>query len=128
MPALLDDSVLDFGLNSIKQNADYVHVLSGMPATYSDIATYSVGNWHGGAGNVIPNPINAGAPSGRQITTATITSGSITSDGTAAYWAIIDSGNSLLQVANALSSGQGVTSGNTWTLAPFTIRLPNIGG
>ena len=52
----------------------------------------------------------------------TITGGSVTGSGTAAYWAITDAA-SVLVATGALSSSQAVTSGNTFSLASFTIRI-----
>jgi hypothetical protein len=51
-----------------------------------------------------------------------------TSTGTsddAQYWALTDTANSRLLAAGSLASGQMVTSGNTFTLAAFDIRIPS---
>lgn len=125
----LNDTVLDNGLTNMKTNATHVYICSAEPATFTAAtSTNALGNKSFGAGNVFPGAIAAGSPSGRRLTTAAVTDGSVTGTGTASHWAITASGTSTLYAANALSASQPVTSGNTFTLAAFDIRLPNTGG
>ena len=129
MTAMLNDLTLDNGLSSLKTNADKIYITSSQATTYTEAtSTYALGNNNFGAGSVFPGAIAAGSPSGRQLATAAVTAGSVTGTGTAAYWAIVTSGSSRLEAANTLSSSQSVTSGNTFSLASFLIRLPNTGG
>ena len=78
-------------------------------------------------GNKTPPATTTGvedhATSGRQITIDAITDGSVTATGTAAVWAYIDDTNVL--AAQDLSSSQGVTSGNTFTLDEIIIQIPD---
>ena len=53
------------------------------------------------------------------------TDGAVTASGNAAKWAVVDSVNSRLLANGSLSVSQPVTSGNTFTLAAFNIRIPN---
>jgi hypothetical protein len=64
------------------------------------------------------------SPNGRLITSAAITDGTVTTSGTAAWWAATDETNSRLLAHGSLSATQVVTAGNTFTLGSFTIRLP----
>jgi hypothetical protein len=130
--AFLNDNTLDNGLAALKAAADKIYICSQEPATYTQAtSTYALGNASLGAGNVYPNAIAAGSPSGRQLVSAPVASGSpgsITATGTATHSSTVSSGSSRLEVAQALSASQAVTNGNTFTLTAQTVRLPNTGG
>ena len=90
--------------------------------TYTEAnATYALGN---------STSLSIAAPAdrsggGREVTVAAITDGSITGTGTATHYAIVDTVNSRLLATSTLSASQSVTSGNTFTLASFTIGIPD---
>lgn len=58
------------------------------------------------------------------MTVSAVTNGSVTATGTASHYAIVDTVNSRLLATSSLSATQSVTSGNTFTLASFTVRIP----
>jgi hypothetical protein len=97
-------------------------VTSQEATTYTEAnATYALGN---------STSLSIGAPAdrsggGREVTVAAITDGSITGTGTATHYAIVDTVNSRLLATSTLSASQSVTSGNTFTLASFTIGIPD---
>lgn len=123
----LNDSVLDSGLSSLKSAATRIYICSAEPATYTAASsTNALGNKNFGAGNVFPGAIAAGSPSGRKLDTAAVTDGTVTGTGTASHWAVTS--ESVLFAASSLSASQAVTSGNSFTLGSFAIRLPNTGG
>lgn len=130
--AFLNDNILDNGLAALKAAADKIYLCSAEPATYTAAtSTNALGNKDLGVGGVYPGAIAAGAPSGRKLTTAAIVSGapgSVTATGTATHSAVVTSGSSRLETAQALSASQVVTSGNTFTLTAQDVRLPNVGG
>lgn len=119
---LLADYVLDLALAYLDTSANRLDICSQEPTTYAAAtSTYTLGN---------NTSLSVGAPAdapggGRQVTVAAITDGSVTGTGTATHWAISDTSNSRLLATNALSASQSVTSGNTFTLTSFTIRLPD---
>jgi len=124
MANVVSDYVLDNGLTSLKNLADKLYICISDPSSFSDATTtLALGNKNFGAGNVF-TAVAAGAPNGRQVSSVAISDGSITTTGTAAKWAIVDSVNSRLLVNGSLAASQAVTSGNTFTLASFSIRLP----
>jgi hypothetical protein len=124
----LNDNTLDNGLAALKAAATHVYLNSAEPATYTAAtSTNALGNKSFGAGAVYPAAIAAGAPSGRQVVSAAVTDGSVTATGTATHSSVVTSGSSRLEVAQALSASQGVTSGNIFTLTAQTVRLPNLG-
>lgn len=128
MPSL-NDNTLDNGLAALKAAATHIYICSADPATYTAAtSTNALGNKNFGAGAVYPAAIAAGSPSGRQIVTAAVPDGTVTATGTASHSAVVTSGSSRLEVAQALAASQGVTSGNTFTLTAQTLRLPNLGG
>jgi len=120
--ALLYNEVLDPALAILDTTGDRLDICSTEPTTYTEaITTYTLGN---------KTSLSIGAPeegttSGRMVTVAAITDGSVTGTGTAAYWAIVDVSETALLATGSLSSSQAVTSGNTFTLAAFTIRIPD---
>lgn len=122
MAAYLNDRVLDNGLTVLDTEANRLDICSQQPATYAEAtSTYTLGN---------KTSLSVGAPTdlspnGRKVVVAAITDGSVTGNGSATHWAIVDTSNSRLLAANTLSAPQTVTSGNTFTLAAFDIGIPD---
>ncbi len=127
MVAKLEDYLLDNGLNVLDTSATHIMICAGEPSDYS---TSSVGaaNVLGmksfGAGGCFGSP-GAGSPNGRTVTSISVTDGTITAGGTASWWAVIDSANSRFLAHGSLSATQVVSSGNTFTLGLFTVRIPS---
>ena len=120
--AYLNDRVLDNGLTVLDTEANRLDICSQEPATYAEAtSTYTLGNKTslsvGAPGDASPN--------GRKVTVAAITDGTVTGTDDATHWAITDTVNSRLLAAGSLSAGQLVTSGNTFTLAAFDVRIPD---
>jgi hypothetical protein len=125
MANVVGDYALDNGLNGIKNFADKIYICTQDPLTFTDAtSTYALGNKNFGVGACFGAP-GPGAPNGRQISSTQITDGAVTGTATAAKWAVVDSVNSRLLANGSLAASQAVTAGNTFTLASFTIRLPN---
>jgi hypothetical protein len=125
----LNDNTLDNGLAAPKAAADRIFINNAEPATYTAASsTNLLGTQTFAAGSVFPGAIAAGSPSGRKITTAPVTAGPVTVTGTASHWSVATSGSTRLEAASSLSASQGVTSGNTFALPAFDIRLANTGG
>lgn len=116
----VNDEALDAALAVAPGAATRLDICSQEPTTRTEaITTYSLGNKTspsvGAAGN--------GTPNGRKRTVAAITDGTVTVTGTATHWALTD-GTRLLATA-PLSASQSVTSGNTFTLGAFDVRIPD---
>ena len=125
----INDLVFDNGLAAVKASASHRYICSAEPATFTQASsTFALGNKNFGAGSVYPAAIAAGSPSGRKITAAVVTDGTVTANGTATHDAIVSQAVSRLDAANALSASQAVTSGNTFTLTAQDLRLPNVVG
>lgn len=121
----LEDRVLDNGLTVLDTEATHIYICSAEPTTYASATTSSaLGNKNFTAGSVFGAPA-AGAPNGRKVTSAQVTDGTVTGTGTAGFWAATDNTNSRLLAAGSLSATQAVTSGNSFTLTAFDIRIPN---
>ena len=120
--ATIADRVFDNGLTVLDTEANKIVVTSQESTTYTEAnATHALGN---------STSLSIGAPAdrsggGREVTAAAITDGSITGTGTVTHYAIIDTTNSRLLVTGALSASQSVTSGNTFSLAAFTVGIPD---
>jgi len=120
--ATIADRVFDNGLTVLDTEANKIVVTSQEATTFAEAnATYALGN---------STSLSIGAPAdrsggGREVTAAAITDGSITGTGTVTHYAIIDTTNSRLLVTGSLSASQSVTSGNTFSLASFTVGIPD---
>ncbi len=120
--ATIADRVFDNGLTVLDTEANKIVVTSQESTTFTEAnATHALGN---------STSLSIGAPAdrsggGREVTAAAITDGSITGTGTVTHYAIIDTTNSRLLVTGALSASQSVTSGNTFSLAAFTVGIPD---
>jgi len=120
--ATLNDRVFDNGLSVLDTEANKILLTSQEATTYAEAnATYALGN---------STSLSIAAPSdksggGREVVVAAISDGSITGTGSATHYAIVDTSNSRLLATSSLSSSQSVTSGNSFTLASFTIGIPD---
>jgi hypothetical protein len=120
--ASFGDRVFDQALAVLDTEANAIHLTTQEATTYTEAtSTYTVGN---------STSLSIGAPAdrsggGREVTVAAISDGSVTGNGTASHYAIVDSSNSRLLATNSLSATQVVTSGNTWTLGSFAIGIPD---
>jgi hypothetical protein len=117
----LNDRVLDNGLSALTAEADKLTICSQEPATFAEAnSTHKLGSK---ASPTVGSPA-ARTPSGRKVTVSAISDGAVEATGTASHWALVDTGNSRLLAAGALSASQGVTNGNTFTLGAFDIGIP----
>lgn len=115
------DRVLDLGLNVLDIEANRLDICSSEPTTFAAATgAASLGN----KTSLSIGAPAARAPSGRRVTVAAITDGTVTATGTATHYAIVDTVNSRLLATGSLSASQAVTSGNTFTLAAFDIGIP----
>jgi hypothetical protein len=122
MVASLEDRVLDLGLNVLDTETTTISVCSSEPTSIAIAATSGLlGFKTGAAGSQFGAP-SAGAPNGRQVASVAISDGTITTSGTASWWAAYAAGT--LHAHGTLSGAQVVTAGNTFTLASFTIKIP----
>lgn len=120
--AFLGDRVFDNGLTVLDTEANAIHITSQEAVDYTGATTtHTLGN---------STSLSIGAPAdkaggGREVTVAAITDGSVTGTGTATHYAVVDTVNSRLLAAGALTASQSVSSGNTFTLGSFTIGIPD---
>tara|TARA_R110000782_G_scaffold68450_1_gene137678 strand:+ start:78 stop:449 length:372 start_codon:yes stop_codon:yes gene_type:complete len=120
--ATLNDRVLDNGLTVLDTEANKIVITSQAATTYTEAnATYALGN---STSLSIAAPTDR-AGGGREVVVAAITDGSVTSTGTASHYAIIDTANTRLLAVSTLTTGQAVTSGNSFTLTSITIGIPD---
>jgi hypothetical protein len=117
----INDNILDNGLTSIasatSRRVDINYTQE--PTTYTEAtSTYTCGNKTG----LTLTAIQDGAIDGRRVDTPAITDGSVTDTQTAAWWSLTDA-SSELHAAGDLSSSQGVTNGNSFTLDAISVTL-----
>lgn len=123
---LLGDRTLDVGLSELDTICDKIYVCGASPTSYSDATSgaNSLGSKNWGAGAAFGAPA-ARSGGGRQITSSAITDGTISTAGTVACWAAVDSANSRLLASGSLSGGKAVTVGQVFTLGAMTFGIPN---
>ena len=120
--ATVGDRVLDAGLNTLDLEANEVHLNSQEAASYaSATSTHTLGN---------ATSISISAPAdrsggGRKVVLSAISNGTITANGQATHYSIVDSTNSRLLVTGSLTQQQSVTSGNTFSLASLEVAIPD---
>ncbi len=123
MVAALENQVLDGGLNVLDLQTQLISVCSTEPTTIGIAATTGLLGYKdfGSAGAAFTAPATT-TPAGRQVASVAISDGTITTAGTASWWAAYAAGT--LHAHGTLSGAQVVTNGNTFTLASFTIKIP----
>jgi len=122
MVALLDNVVFDDGLSILDTTANKIVITSQQASTFTEAnVTYALGD---STSLSIAAPADR-AGGGREVTVSAITDGAVSATGTASHYAILNTTGSVLLAANSLSNGQVVTNGNTFTLASFTIGIPD---
>ena len=121
MPSL-NNRVFDNGLSVLDTEASRIDLTSQEATSYTEAtSTYTLGN---------STSLSIAAPSdrsggGREVIVAAISDGSVTGNGTATHYAIVDTSNNRLLATGSLSASQVVASGNTFTLGSFTIGIPD---
>jgi hypothetical protein len=120
--ATLNNRVFDNGLSVLDTEANAIHITSQEATSYAEAtSTYSLGN---------SSSVSIGSPQdrtggGREVVMSAITDGSVTGNGTATHYALVDTVNSRLLATGSLSASQSVNSGNTFTLSTVTIGIPD---
>lgn len=120
--AFLNDRVFDNGLTVLDTEANKITITSSEATTYTEgNATYALGD---------TTTVSVSAPAdrtggGRKVTVSAVTDGSVTANGTATHYAILDTANSRLLATGSLTASQVVTSGNSFTLSAFDIGIPD---
>jgi len=117
--AFIADYIFDLALAELDAATSTLYICSQEPVSYAEASsTYALG---------AKTSLSIGAPgdrtpTGRKVTVASFTDGSVTATGTATHWAITKSGTTLM-TTGALSASQAVTNGNTFSLAAFDIGI-----
>jgi hypothetical protein len=125
MPASLSDRVLDLGLNVLDAEPEKIVICSAEPTTYTEAnSTFKLGEKVFAVGGAFGAPA-AGTPNGRKVSSTAITDGAVQGTGTATKWGVVDSANTRLLADGDLAASQAVTSGNTFSLPSFDIRIPS---
>ena len=117
--AFIYDEAFDSGIDNIDTLGTRIDITSQEATTYSEATTdavFSLGNKTGLNTGIAED----GAVDGRRVIVPAITDGTVTETATATHWAFTD-GASILLATGLLSSSQGVTDGNTFTLDAISI-------
>ena len=119
----MNDLLLDLPLQEIEDNADRMDICSQEPANFTEsTSTYTLGNE---TTLTYTGPVDR-SPNGRETEVDAITAGTVTGTGTGSHWGLSKTpATSALYCAGALSTGQPMTSGNTFTLTATVIGIPD---
>lgn len=124
MGARVEDLILDSGLTNLDTASTHLWICAGEPDTLAKAATSSLLGFKSfAAGGLFGSPAAGTSPTGRKVASTAITDGTITTSGTASWWAV--GTTAALHAHGLLSSGQAVYAGNTFTLGSFEIKLAN---
>ena len=122
MPGFIADHYIDLALNAIDSGVNSLVICSAMPTTYTEAnTTYKLGT----KATPTVSAAQDASPNGRKVVVSAITDGTVSANGTASHFALLDTVNSRLAVAQALSASQVVASGNTFTLGAIDVRIPD---
>jgi hypothetical protein len=122
MSAFVNDYYVDLALAGIQSGVDTLVICSQKPATFAEAnSTYKLGTK---SSPTVSAPQDA-SPSGRKVVVEAISDGSVSADGSATHFALLDVANSRLAVVQEMASPQVVTTGNAFTLAAINVRLPD---
>lgn len=124
MTAQVEDVFLDGGLTAAKAAISHIYICASEPTTVAIAVSTYLGFKSWGAANAFAAPAAGTSPTGRKLTSVAITDGTITTTGTASWWAAV-AGSTSLYAHGLLSSSQAVTAGNTFSLGAFDIKLAN---
>jgi hypothetical protein len=120
--ATLDNRVFDNGLTVLDTEANKLLITSQEAASFTEAnVTYALGNT---TSLSIATPSDR-AGGGREVIAAAISDGSVTGNGTATHYAVVDTVNARLLATGSLTASQVVSSGNTFSLGSFTIGIPD---
>jgi hypothetical protein len=121
MTTYVNPLVYDNGLLLLTQSVARLAVIpAGSVTAYADVVAAILG----------VTAVTVGAPAtsgnGRKVTTSAIAGGTITADGTAARWALLDDADSRVLVIGNLISAKPVIVGNSYSLPTFDIVMPGL--
>lgn len=115
--AFMNDEIFDQGLDFADVNGTRIDICSQEPVTFTEAtSTHTLGNKTG----LNTGATEDGSVDGRRVQVPAITDGSVTSTDTATHWALTDN-SAILVATGALTSSQGVTSGNIFTLDAISL-------
>jgi hypothetical protein len=124
MVAQIENLVISSGMTVLNSAVTMLTICAAEPTTFaiatSNVAANMVGSWSAGASNVFGAPVSIA--NGMSVASNSATTGTITNTGTASWWAAVSAAS--LYAHGSLASVQGVTSGNSFTLASFAITVP----
>ena len=116
--ALIAETVFDNGLTTLDTNGTQIDITTSEISVWASLAAATLGN----------DTVNTGAPEagttdGRKVVVPAITAGSVTGDGTAAYWCLSNGSSTVYAAGPLTGGGQAVTNGNTFTLDAIEITI-----
>ena len=115
----INDYVFDNGLVSIDTDGDRLHLCSTNPGgVYATVTGNSLAN----ATPTISAPKDA-TGGGRAVEVSAISGGTITAQGTATHWAVVDVSASRVLASGSLSNSQILYTANTFDTTAFEIII-----
>ena len=107
----------------LASESTFLAICSSEPTTYDEAATaFLLGFKAYPSGGAFGAP-EAAAPNGRKVVATQITDGTITTSGTASWWAAFSPG--ILHARGDFGGAVSVTEGFSFALAPFAVSIPS---
>ena len=120
--ASIGDRIFDEGLNIFNSECDRLTLCTTEPTTYTEAATtYKIAHF---ASPTISTAADR-TGGGREVTISAITGGTVTSNGSAFFYALIDTANSRLLAVGDLDNPMILTTADSFDLSAFTIGIPD---
>ena len=119
---MIADSILDAGLNVIKNNTETLYLCNAEPTTYLEASsTYKVGSK---ASPAFTGPAD-GDPDGRVLTVDAITDGVLSGTGWVYYYALAKDSTQELLLVRPLPVAREIVTELTFTSPAFSFRFPD---
>ncbi|PWE29954.1 hypothetical protein DDZ14_16055 [Maritimibacter sp. 55A14] len=113
--AFFADTILDAGLQYLRDKVNEMHITSAEATTYTE-ATSTLTLANKAAPALSAQADYGGAGAGRKVEVATFTDGTVTATGTGSHYALVDTVGLELVATGALSATQALTNGNPLSL------------
>jgi len=117
--AYLSNYILDNGLAALADTTQ-LYICSAEPTSFAEATSFALGN----KASPALQPIADATPDGRKVVISAFTDGTVNEDGTAVWWALVDTVNSRYLAGADITPNQAVTASTSFSFTATAIRIP----